>query len=571
MATMPARRLDPVNRIRSAVRWRWRRLRNAARVRLEVARRDVPNAEGLVEEFSRTGVTGWIAVPVGAPPVRVTLNLNGLEVAATWATEASEHGEHKEIRRFDFALRDIWQYADTASRLTIRAGGSAPLPIAGHGRARVPDRSGKRTEGALKSRFAQGYIFGQTGRLQLSKKLDTEWQGRVMGLYSRVRAVLAETYGYDVFFIYGTLLGAVREGNVIGHDLDFDAAYLSKHTDAREAARELKEIAYLLIGRGYDVEAKRTALHIADPGDHYLKIDLFHLYFDASETIKFPFGIAGTTVIPRADWQGTKEIDFCGGRGLVPVNDEQFAEHIYGAGWRSPKPGFDWERDRTTRDFRGTLPFPVNREIHWANFYAHHAPFPTPSPFFAALSRRADLPGTVLDIGCGDGRDAVAFAGAGRAVLGLDWSQAALQAASSRAERAGVAERARFVRCDVTDPKAFAAELAAAIAAADGPVLFYLRLVLGTVTDKEQQAIMAAIAAAARPGDLFAAEFRTVEDERRPKAFGRHFRVFQDGPAFGGMLRDTLGFEVLDEEHGTGLAPYEQEDPYLYRVVARRT
>jgi SAM-dependent methyltransferase len=561
---------NPLERVLFAVRWRARGLRNAARVRIDVARRGLPRVDGLVEEFTRRRVTGWVAVPLDAPPVRVSLHLDGLEVAAAWAAEARERGEAKELRRFDFTLRDIWRYAGPSSRLTVHAGGSAPLPIAGHGRSLAPTRPARRDVDTLRRELAQGYVFGQTGGLQLSKKLDTVWQAKVMSLYGRLRAILAEVYGYDVFFIYGTLLGAVREAGVIGHDLDLDVAYVSELRDGRAAAQELKEIAYLLIERGFDIEAKRNALHIADPSDHALKIDLFHLYFDAGDTIKFPFGIAGTTQIPLADWHGTKEIDFCGGRGLVPVNDEQFVEHIYGAGWRSPNPGFDWDRDRTTRDFAGALPYPVNREIYWANFYAHHAPFEAPSSFFDTLSRRADLPATVIDLGCGDGRDSVAFAELGRTVVGLDWSAAALGTAAGRAGRAGVAERARFVRCDVTVAAQLAEQLSTAVSAADGPVLFYLRLLLGAVTDKDQVALLRTIAAAARPGDLLAAEFRTTADESRPKAFRRHFRLFQDGPAVGAMLRESLGFEVLDEEQGTGLAPYEQEDPDLYRVVARR-
>ena len=46
-------------------------------------------------------------------------------------------------------------------------------------------------------------------------------------LHARPRRAAREL-GYDVWFVYGSLLGAVREGGYIGHDIDFDAAYVSR-------------------------------------------------------------------------------------------------------------------------------------------------------------------------------------------------------------------------------------------------------------------------------------------------------------------------------------------------------
>ena len=44
-----------------------------------------------------------------------------------------------------------------------------------------------------------GYVFGQTGRLQLSKKHDSAWQASVMGLYQEVREIVTQELGYDIF------------------------------------------------------------------------------------------------------------------------------------------------------------------------------------------------------------------------------------------------------------------------------------------------------------------------------------------------------------------------------------
>lgn len=523
---------------------------------------------GVVEQFSKTEVNGWLTVPAGAAPVRVSLRLNDHEVAATWATDVAERNARSEVRRFNFRLRDIWEYSKKHHRLTVRVGGSA-IPISGHGMYRRPWRNGEYDLPTLKSRMAAGQVFGQTGRLQVSKKLDTDWQARVMGLYGRVREILRDRYGYDVFAIYGTLLGAVREGGVIGHDVDFDCAYVSAYTDGQRSAQQLQEIAFLLIERGFDVECKRTALHIHATDDPEARVDLFHLYFDATGTLQFPFGVAGTTEVSEQDWHGTTEIDFCGGRALVPANAEQLVEHIYGASWRSPKPGFKWSRDRTKNDEAGLMPLSFGDEVYWSNFYAR-TEFDSGSTFFELVDARPDMPGTVLDIGCGNGRDSYAFATAGRSVLGLDRSQVGVRHATAKAAEMGLSDRLRFAACDVSDQVALREHLSTAISASDGPVLFYLRFFLHSITEELQEQVLTVISDCARQGDVFAAEFRTDKDQTLPKTYGKHYRRYQNGPEFGAALGDRYGFKVVEEQQGTGLAPYQGEDPELYRVVAHR-
>lgn len=523
---------------------------------------------GLVEEFSSGHLSGWVVVPTGSEPVRVSFLVNGQEVATTWATDGQARDGAGEIRSFDFALKDIWTYCRRRDRLSVRAAGAA-LPIKGHGMHLSPAQDGPRTVAALRAKLADGHVFGQTGRLQRSKQLDTAWQAAVLSLYAQVGSIVREAFGYDVFLVYGTLLGAVREGGFIGHDLDFDAAYLSRHRDGPAAAAELREIAFRLIEAGLDVKAMRTTLHIHDRERHSIRIDLFHLYFDPSGALQFPFGVAGVSQVRDADWQGTREIDFHGARVLVPVNAEQMVEHIYGPGWRSPKPGFDWGRDRTKRDRTGLLPVSYAEEVYWSSFYMRHST-EGGSPFFEVVNARTDVPRTVIDIGCGDGRDALAFAAAGRSVLGLDRSAVAVQKATERASAQGLAERARFAVCDVAAPGAFESQTASVMSRSDGPVLFYLRFFLHSIPQDVQEQLLTAIASVARDGDMLAAEFRTDKDEELEKTFGKHYRRYQNGPAFGAELHDRYGFAVLDEVEGRGLSPYDGEDPHLYRVVAQR-
>ena len=67
------------------------------------------------------------------------------------------------------------------------------------------------------------------------------------------------------------------------------------------------------------------------------------------------------------------------------------------------------------------------------------------------VAEAADLPpGTALDVGCGEGADAIWLAERGWEVLGVDFATTALARAAAHAASAGVGERIRWVHADVT-------------------------------------------------------------------------------------------------------------------------
>ena len=565
------------------------------------------SVHGMVEEFSRRLVVGWVSVPADASPTQVTLNLDEFQVSATYATPngamsgrggrqrgvmatdgatgAAPHvkqpGQPRmiagpaddrrnsglQIRTFAFRVRDIWPYVRKRTQITVRVAGQ-PLPIHGHGMYLSPPKNGKHTVAELAELFERGHLLTQFGQVALSKKLDTEWQSKVMALYRRTSDILRRAYGYDAFFVYGTLLGAVREGGFIGHDADFDAAYVSRHRTGPEALLELHDIALLLIEHGLDVECASAHLHIQDPEDPGTRIDLFHTWFDDDGLMRFPFGVAGSTQMSEQQWEGFREVDFPGGTGLVPVVAEQLVEHLYGADWRRPKPGFNWNLDRTDAADDGVLPIAIRTKVYWANFYSRTS-YRDGSTFFEFVNARDDTPATIIDIGCGDGRDGCAFGAAGRTVLGLDQSPVGVEHATAHAAQLGVSDRVRFEVCDVADADDLGRALDLAARTSDEPLMFYLRFFLHAISAEVQERLMSAIDKHARPGDGFAAEFRTDKDEEKSHVHTRHYRRFQSAEEFGARLA-AMGFGILYEQEGTGLSPYQGEDPVLYRVVARR-
>lgn len=568
--------------------------------RLRASRSPAAPPTGVVEHFSHTLLTGWVSVPAGSPPTRVTLKVGPVDVCSTYATpggamsgttgapgrtkrqrpepRGSRHdpmlpgpkgdrrNSREEVRTFSFRMRDIWNYCGPGSQVRVVIDGR-PLPINQHGMFLRPRDKGEHTPADLSDKLANGYVLSQWGRLQLSKRLDTEWQQSVLALYERVRALLDAHLGMDAFVIYGTLLGAVRDGGYIGHDVDFDAAYVSGLRTGPEAAEELTRIALALVEDGLRVEAFPACLHIIDPDHADHRIDLFHTFFDEEGLLRFPFGVAGSTDFHESQWSGTEDIALPGGTALAPRNPESLIEHLYGADWRLPKPGFNWDLDRTSAAIDGRLSVEQRTKVYWADFYAR-TEYTTGSTFFEFVSARPGTPGTVVDIGCGDGRDSCAFGTTGRRVLGLDQSPVGIEHARRRAEDLGLDE-VEFRTCDVSSVDDLGTALDAVRDPAGAPTLFYLRFFLHAIHEQVQVALLDAIDAHARPGDQLAAEFRTDQDAHTAKVHTKHYRRFQNGPEFVADLQ-RRGWTVEHEEERSGLSPYGEEDPVLMRVVARR-
>ncbi|RYP88027.1 class I SAM-dependent methyltransferase [Nocardioides guangzhouensis] len=563
---------------------------------------------GVVETVTRQHVVGWVSVPAEAPPLRVHLHVGRLRVASTYATpddsmsgvkagrgrrdappsaapaaarptqrkrkdpaiprpRGDRRNSLRQVRTFSFRVHGLWAYVRPGTRITVRVQGN-PLPINGHGMYLTPRQKGKHTVAELREKLDQGHVLTQFGTIELSKKLDTAWQQAVLRLYHQTAKVLQEEFDVELFFVYGTLLGAVREGGWIGHDVDFDAAYVSRHDTGEAAADELQRIALALIEHGFDVVAHPFALHVHDAEDPSRRIDIFHTWFDRSGALRFPFGVAGTGTVTRDDWKGTKPVTLPGGDGLVPANDVQMVAHLYGDDWRNPKPGFTWDLERTDSAPDGLLTTAQRTKVYWANFYSHNR-YTSGSTFFEFVNAWPEMAQNVLDIGCGDGRDSCAFGGAGRRVLGVDQSPVGIEHASSQAAERGIDDRVRFRTCDVTDIDDLGRALDEFTATGSEPVAFYMRFFLHAIPEVAQAGLMAAIDAHARPGDWLVAEFRTDKDENQAKVHSRHYRRFQNAETFRLSLVD-LGFEVLHFEESRGLSPYKGEDPVLCRVVARR-
>ena len=265
---------------------------------------------------------------------------------------------------------------------------------------------------------------------RLAQTFDTRSAEHVAPLLDSIEEVLGalRKAGIDAFPAYGTLLGAVRGGKLIGHDSDADLGYVSRHTHPVDVVRESFEIQRSLADMGYAITRYSGAafkVDVKEADGSVRGLDVFggfmmndHLYL---------MGEIGTPF--KLEWifpLGTTTLE---GRELpAPADTDQFLTATYGPSWRVPDPAYVFETPESTHRrlngwFRGTR---VNRE-KWDRTYSTYKttelPDLAPSTFAQWVRREhGGVPERVVDIGCGRAGDALWFARQGSDAIGLDYS-----------------------------------------------------------------------------------------------------------------------------------------------------
>lgn len=206
-----------------------------------------------------------------------------------------------------------------------------------------------------------------------------------------------------------------------------------------------------------------------------------------------------------------------------------------------------------------------DRSEYWNAYYAQRSTTrrPLPSQFATFVAGELEGPHRVIELGCGNGRDSIFFAGHGHDVTGVDGSDAAV--ASSTALAAALGEPATFLQSTIDDPA-----LPERLAGSPGPHLVYARFFVHAITDAEEQTFLDLAAALTSPGDALAVEYRTVRDQVGAKETGAHYRRFVLPARFQARALER-GFEVEYAVEGFGFAKWRHDDAYVARTVFRRT
>lgn len=426
----------------------------------------------------------------------------------------------------------------------------------GEGRVEIVDAAGHQAALTKWGRLVQP--FATTDRAAIEAYLDQ---------VEIVLAILSDECGVPSFLSFGSLLGAVREGKVIAHDVDVDLGYLSAFDNPADVMIENFRIERVLRAHGYKVGRNNggfIALDLTQPDGSRRNLDIFTAYFsrgrlhqindvdtEADESAVLPLGT----------------IDFEGRSMPVPAKPEVFLESAYGPEWRVPNPAFKYERPRRQRRrVRGWFGGIRERRDYWGRFYgASGHRVPSEASSFAYWVAAREEPGRLIDLGCGTGRDTRLFAERGFQVTALD---AITRHARKNLRGLKTQHRVklRLVNLDsVRDTLIAGAELAHE----PGERVVYARFLLHALTDPGRENAWRLMAMALSHGGRGYLEFRTKRDAKLPKHFGEHYRRFLR-PVRVEAEAERFGFRVVHTETGRGLSPLGDEDPWLCRMIIER-
>lgn len=336
----------------------------------------------------------------------------------------------------------LTKFLDGRTRLTLTVHGAAPAQVVFDGEVQLGE-----SEKRIAVVDADGSPLALDKSLRRVKTFENRTPEQVEPLMDAIAEVLAAltTAGVDPFLAYGTLLGAVRNGGLIGHDSDADLGYVSDHEHPIDVMRESFALQRALCDMGYPTMRYSGAafkVDVLESDGSVRGLDVFggfmmdgnlHLMGE----IRTPF---------ERDWifpLGTAPLE--GRTFSVPKDTDKFLTATYGPHWKTPDPAFKFTTPNSTHRrlngwFRGIRP----HRGAWDGRYTAHPQPPDlePSALVQWVAERENLQDgqavEFVDIGCGWGVDSRWMATRGVTSFGLDHAPKAFEYVAQQASTDGL-------------------------------------------------------------------------------------------------------------------------------------
>ncbi|RYC11325.1 hypothetical protein [Nocardioides zhouii] len=272
--------------------------------------------------------------------------------------------------------------------------------------------------------------------LKLVETFDTRDAAHVEPLLDAIEEVLGalRAVGLDAFLAYGTALGAIRDGGLIGHDSDADLGYVSAHDHPVDVIRESFRIQRALTDMGYRVtrySAIALKVHVEESDGLDRGLDVFGGFMRDGKLY-----LMGEIAIPfKRSWiypLGTASLE--GREFPVPADTDRFLTATYGPRWRTPDPAYKFTTPASTIElFNGWFRGMRTGRAGWHGYHKRTIDQAVSVSEVAreVAERHPDL-ATYVDIGCGRGADVAWFADRGTAAVGLDFQPYAYEPEAER-------------------------------------------------------------------------------------------------------------------------------------------
>ena len=205
-----------------------------------------------------------------------------------------------------------------------------------------------------------------------------------------------------------------------------------------------------------------------------------------------------------------------------------------------------------------------NNKDYWDKFYSGiDSKLVIPSQFAAFVAMEySENVNTILDIGCGNGRDSIFFSSLGFEVVGVDASNKAIEQVKKNSKSS-----AKFFVGNISD-KALGDLLKKNINSR-GKNLIYSRFFLHAITDKLEEDFWNLVDSLSSKGDFMALEFRTEKDQKLTKSTPEHYRRFVSTEKVINNATN-ISFKCDYQIEGFGYAKYKNDNAYVSRMLLEK-
>ncbi len=479
-----------------------------------------------------------------------------------WSVESDDHPAAADGARRATWPEPMHRFLDGHALVELREHGTDTS----HGSCEARFGDG---DGRVEFRDASGRPVAMTKWGRLNRPFATTDRAVLEGYLDQVQEVLdvlSGECGLPAFLSFGSLLGAVREGKFIGHDVDVDLGYFSSHSHPTDLMRESFRVERALRARGWAVRRMNggfLGIDFDQSDGSRRNVDVFTAFrldgrlfqvhdvsVEAAESAVLPLG----------------SIEFEGRLMPTPAQPEVFLRAAYGPDWRTPNPAFKFETPASVRKrIRGWFGGLRDARDYWGRFYSTNGPRVPKNPSsFATWVCEREEPGRLVEVGSGNGRDTVQFAESGFSVTALDVMPGVTQRRLNRADLPG--DPPEVLGCNFDSLREVLAT-GALLARQPGPHTLYGRFWLSALSDGARENFWRFAAMVLRDGGRCYLEFRTARDSKGPKFFGPNSRrrfLAQDQ-----VMEEARahGLRVVHREASRGLSPLGKENPHLCRMI----
>ena len=335
--------------------------------------------------------------------------------------------------------------------------------------------------------------------------------------------------------IFGTLLGIFRDNNLINHDTDIDLAIME------DDASKLLDLISILKNEGFYVirYLPDSILSLGRGGD-YVDIYIFRRGDDSHTLHCLEYSLCFD------DFHCDNQLKFRGQSLPTISNPEDFFHKYYGSDWRTPVENLHASSENVSRNL-----------IYWMNYYDQHSQPFEPSNFAHFVLSKIQNGESVIDLGCGNGRDSLFFAQNGHLTYGIDQCSNIINSLNSKEIALFKGICADFTNLNDKFKVCHA----------------YSRFSLHSITENAEERLIKWVSS--NITGMFFIESRSDQDSLNGQDLDHYRRFININKLLEKLIRS--GFSILYSEISRGFSPYNsdfnvdynEQDPMLIRVVCK--